>query len=82
MKIRLMFFRFMESMFSCSAYWFGNWADSIDKDLHERLRLAMNEVPNNRQLIIKTCSCPIYGDSCRYKGKMKELCMFKDEREI
>lgn len=40
----LRFFRFMESLFAYPAAYFGDLADSIDTDLHERIRVAMQDV--------------------------------------
>jgi len=34
----------MESVFSIPAAYFGNWADSIDVELHERLRKAIKDI--------------------------------------
>lgn len=33
--------RFLENFFYTIASWFEDWADSIDKDFHDNLRLAM-----------------------------------------
>ena len=41
---KLKLFRFMESLFSWPAAYFGDRADSIDTDLHDRLREAMKDI--------------------------------------
>ena len=43
--MRLRFYRFMESMFSLPAAFFGDLADEIDYELHQILRKAMKGVP-------------------------------------
>jgi len=42
MKLKIL--RFLESLFSIPAAYFGDWADDCDADLHKRLRKAMNDV--------------------------------------
>ena len=42
--MRLRFYRFMESIFSYPAKYFGDLADEIDTELHQILREAMKDV--------------------------------------
>ena len=44
--MKLMFYRFMEMLFSYPAAYFGDLADSIDVELHERLRVAIKDIKN------------------------------------
>ena len=46
---KLRFLRFMEGLFSYPATYFGDLADSIDSDLHRRLRKAMKDI-NERKI--------------------------------
>ena len=46
---KLRFLRFMERLFSYPAAYFGDLADSIDTDLHEKLRIAMKDI-NERKI--------------------------------
>jgi len=48
--MRLTFYRFMESIFSLPAAYFGDLADDIDTELHERLRIAMKDIEDRRLL--------------------------------
>lgn len=48
--IKLKLFRFLESLFSIPAAYFGDKADEIDTDLHERLRRAMDHIKDVRTL--------------------------------
>ena len=47
--MKLRFYRFMESVFSLPAAYFGDKADSIDTELHRKLREAMKDI-NYREL--------------------------------
>lgn len=42
MKLKIL--RFLEALFSHPSAFFGDWADSIDTDLHERLKEAINYI--------------------------------------
>lgn len=42
--MKLRFYRLMETIFSWPAAYFGDLADSIDIELHERLRDSMKQV--------------------------------------
>jgi hypothetical protein len=42
MKLRML--RFLETVFSIPAAFFGDLADEVDTDLHDALRIAMKDV--------------------------------------
>jgi len=42
--MKLKFYRILESLFSRPAAFFGDLADTIDTDLHGRLRVAMQDL--------------------------------------
>ena len=48
-NMKLIFYRFMEMLFSYPADFFGDLADSIDTELHDRLRASKN-INKNRTL--------------------------------
>lgn len=42
--MRLRFYRILESLFSRPSAFFGDLADALDVELHERLRIAMQDL--------------------------------------
>ena len=48
--MKLRFYRFLEMIFTGPAVYFGVLADSIDTELHEHLRVAMQD--NSRRILI------------------------------
>ena len=48
--MKLQFYRFMESVFSIPAAYFGDMADAIDIELHKKLRRAMKDIIEYREL--------------------------------
>ena len=52
---KLKFLRFMEGLFSYPAWYFGNLADDIDTDLHERIRAAKKAIDERK--IFPKCNC-------------------------
>ena len=53
MEVRLRFYRFMESIFSYPAAYFGDLADGIDTELHQTLKDAMHAIKLRRD------KCPV-----------------------
>ena len=73
MKLKIL--RFIESLFSIPSAFFGDWADSIDTQLHADLRKAMKDIryrtigqPQSKDSADNSSECAICGGHCSWSS--------------